>query len=92
MLEAVAPTELAELLRQGMAKAGNAKLMTPELVITLSEHASGNVRTLMHMADELLAVGTEREVQQLDEKLYLEVFAVPASPRDRAAEKRGRRR
>lgn len=93
-LEGMSPSELAEMLRQVTAKAGNAKRMTAELVATLSEHAGGNVRVLMHMADELLAVGTEREVKQLDEKLYLEVFAVPPPP-ERAAEKRergGRRR
>jgi type II secretory pathway predicted ATPase ExeA len=92
-LDAMAPAELAEILRQAIAKAGNAKLMTPELIVTLSEHAAGNVRALMHMADELLAVGAEREVGQIDEKLYLEIFAVPA-PRERQPDKRekGRRR
>jgi hypothetical protein len=29
------------------------------------------------MADELLAVAARRELAQLDEKLYLEVFAPP---------------
>ena len=31
------------------------------------------------MADELLAVAARRELPQLDEKLYLEVFAPPRS-------------
>lgn len=77
-MEQVPAEALAELLRHVMARAGNAQFMTAELVATLCEHAGGNVRTLMHMADELLTVGTEREMKQLDEKLYLEVFAVPA--------------
>ena len=45
----------------------------------------------MQLADELLAVGTQRELKQLDEKLYLEVFAVPAPP-ERGKEKHGGRR
>ena len=39
------------------------------------------------MAAELLAAATQRELPQLDEKLYLEVFAQPeaAAPRRTAA-------
>ena len=59
--------------------------MTPELMTTLTEHAAGNYRILMTMAGELLDAGIQRDVRQLDEKLYLEVFAVPvASERGRA--------
>jgi type II secretory pathway predicted ATPase ExeA len=93
VLDTKSPDELAEVLVGVMAKAGTPKLMTPELVRTVSEHAGGNVRAMMHMADELLAVGAEREVRQLDEQLYLEVFAVPAAaaqPRSKRA--RGGRR
>ena len=93
-LDASMPDELAEVLRQVMAKAGNAKLMTSELVTTLCEHAGGNLRALMHMADEILVLGAEREVKQLDEKLYLDAFAVPA-PSGAATPKKaqgGRRR
>ena len=89
VLEPMPPTDLAELLRHVLARAGNAKLISTELVTTLAEHAGGNIRTMMHMADELLAVGAEREVKQLDEKLYLEVFAVPAPP-ERTSPRRGR--
>lgn len=79
-LERATPTELLELLKHALAKAGNPKLMTPELMATLSEHAAGNIRVLMNMAGELLAAGAQREVKQLDEKLYFEAFAVPAPP------------
>ncbi len=88
MLEMLPPDALAEVLRQVTAKAGNGKLMSPELIATLSTHAGGNLRALMHMADELLALGTEREVRQLDEKLYFDAFSVP--PPERAKEKRPR--
>lgn len=72
--------ELLELLRHALAKAGNAMLMTPELLDTLVDHAAGNYRLLMTMAGELLAYGLAQEFAQLDEKCYLEVFQ-PARPR-----------
>jgi type II secretory pathway predicted ATPase ExeA len=74
----LAPDELNHLLKHALAKAGNAKLMTAELMATLSEHAMGNIRALMNMAGELLAAGAHREAKQLDEQMYFEVFAVPA--------------
>ncbi len=66
--------ELLELLSHALAKAGNATLMTDELMDTLVDHAAGNYRVLMTMAADLLAHGMAREVEQLDEKLYLEVY------------------
>jgi type II secretory pathway predicted ATPase ExeA len=71
--------ELFELLSHALAKAGNASLMTTELMDTLVDHAAGNYRVLMTMGAELLAHGMAREVEQLDEKLYLEVYQ-PARP------------
>lgn len=79
-LERATPNELEECLRHVLNKAGAPKLMTSELMTALCEHATGNLRALMTMADELLAVGAQREVKQLDEKLYLELFAVPPPP------------
>ena len=53
---------------------------------TLCDHAAGNYRILTTMAAELLAVGAQRELPQLDEKLYLDVFAQPDSaPKRRVA-------
>ena len=66
--------ELLELLSHALAKAGNRALMTDELMDTLVDHSAGNCRLLMTMGAELLAHGMAREVEQLDEKLYLEVF------------------
>jgi len=66
--------ELLELLSHALAKAGNASLMTNELMDTLVDHAAGNYRVLMTMGADLLAHGLAREVEQLDEKLYLEVY------------------
>jgi general secretion pathway protein A len=83
-LDRATPDELADMLKHALVRAGNPKLMTPELMATLSEHATGNLRALMNMAGELLAAGAQREAKQLDEKLYFEVFAVPVSEGARA--------
>lgn len=94
-LDRATPDELEQCLRHGMAKAGAAKLMTGELVATLCEHAAGNYRTLMTMASELLATGAEREVKQLDEKLFFETYtpATAAEPTKKpAVEPKGKRR
>ncbi len=74
LLEGRAAKELAACLRHAMESAGNPRLMTEGLVKTLSEHSAGNHRVLMATASELLARGAEKEVEQLDEKLFLEVF------------------
>ncbi len=93
VLERASPAELEECLRHALEKAGAPRLMTPELVTTLCEHAAGNYRALMNLAGELLAAGAQREARQLDEKLFLEVFAVPAPGAELAkAASAGRRR
>jgi type II secretory pathway predicted ATPase ExeA len=74
LTEAAAREELSQLLNHALAKAGNASLMTAELRDTLVDHCAGNYRLLMTMSAELLAYGLAHEVQQLDEKFYLEVF------------------
>jgi general secretion pathway protein A len=84
------PAELAECLTHRMRTAGNAALMTPSLVQTLSEHALGNPRVLLNTAGELLHAAAQRDLAQLDDKLYLEVCAqAEATPRRAAG---GRRR
>ena len=86
------PAELAECLTHRLRAAGNAALMTAGLVHTLCEHALGNPRVLLNTAGELLHAAAQRELGQLDEKLYLEVCgqATDASAPKRAAA--GRRR
>jgi len=56
-------------------QAGAPHLMTSQLKDTLIEHAMGNLRVMTTMASELLAEGARREVKQLDEKLFLELYA-----------------
>jgi len=72
-LERSTPDELRDCLKQAMQKAGAAKLMTEELIVTLCDYAQGNLRALMNMAGELLAEAAQREAQQIDEKLFLEM-------------------
>ena len=74
ILEGGTAKELADCLRYAMESAGNARLMTDGLVKTLSEHSAGNHRVLMATASELLVRGAEKEVEKLDEKLFLTVF------------------
>ncbi len=75
--ERATPAELEECLKHALQKAGAPKLMTPELIATLCDHAQGNLRALMNLAGELLAVATEREAHQIDEKLFLETCSQP---------------
>ena len=91
--ESLSSDQLATCLRHALAAAGNPKLMTPELVAALSDHCAGNLRVLMTMAGELLDAALQRDVDQLDEKLYLDVFhaARPAPQRAAAAADRRRR-
>jgi hypothetical protein len=73
-MEPASREELSELLGHALAKAGNATLMTAELKDTLVDHCAGNYRLLMTLGGELLAHGMAHEVQQMDEKFYLQVF------------------
>lgn len=76
-LEYASREDLLACLKHLAASAGNPTLMTAELLRTLCDHAIGNYRALTTIAAELLAVAAQRELTQIDEKLYLEVFAPP---------------
>lgn len=71
--------DLLACLGHRLKEAGNATLMSKELMVTLCDHAAGNYRVLFTMAAELLDVAMQREIRRLDEKLYLDVFAAPVS-------------
>ena len=66
--------DLLELLHHALLKAGNATLMTAELMDTLVDHSAGNYRVLMSIGADLLAYGAANDLAQLDEKCYLEVY------------------
>jgi type II secretory pathway predicted ATPase ExeA len=79
-MEYASREELLACLQHLQRSAGNASLMTAELMNTLAEHALGNYRVLTTMAAELLTTAAQQERSQLDEQLYLEVFGVTAQP------------
>jgi len=80
--------ELCACLDQLLDEAGNPSLMTTELKVTIAEHAAGNYRVMMNIADELLVAAVERDRAQLDEQLYFEVFQAPLTKAKAASKKR----
>jgi general secretion pathway protein A len=84
VLEHASRDELCACLDHVLDAAGNPGLMTTELKVTIAEHAAGNYRVMMNIADELLAAAAERDLPRLDEKLYFDVYQAPA-PKPRSA-------
>ena len=82
------PQELAELVDHALRTAGAPKLMTPELIATIADHAQGNPRALMNIAGELLDAAAQREARHIDEKLFFELSSAPAAPEPKAARQR----
>jgi general secretion pathway protein A len=80
--------ELAACLDHLLKAAGHPSLMSAPLKHTVCEHAAGNYRILAHIGAELLSAAVERQLPQLDEKLYLEVFAPPSTTAARSARRR----
>jgi type II secretory pathway predicted ATPase ExeA len=74
-LEYASREELNACLTHLLESAGNPTLMTEALKTTLCDHAAGNYRAMTTIAANLLTVAAERNLTQLDEKLYFEVFA-----------------
>jgi type II secretory pathway predicted ATPase ExeA len=91
--EKASADDLLACLDHLLASAGAPQLMTPQLRHTLCEHALGNYRVLTTLANELLATAAQRELPELDEKLYFDVFApaAPASRRQPARQSNGAR-
>jgi general secretion pathway protein A len=81
VLEYASRDELLACLELRLEAAGNPSLMTPELKATLADHAAGNYRVLMNLADELLTVAADRDLARLDEKLFLDVFGQTPKPK-----------
>jgi len=90
-LDVADPDELVAALDHMLAAAGNETLMTRELINTLSEHALGNYRVLTGLSSELLSAAAHKELPQLDEKLYFEVFQPPKTLTKTAQSRSGRR-
>ena len=71
--------QLVDLLKDGMKHAGNLNLMSVGLAETLAEHAAGSPRVMMNLAADCLAIGCLKEVDQLDEGLFFELFPKQAT-------------
>jgi len=67
--------DLIAYLNHAVSQAGAPQLMNQNLIQTLAEHAAGNLRVLDSMADDLLSEAARKEIPQLDEKLFLEMFS-----------------
>jgi general secretion pathway protein A len=74
--ESASPEDLRNCLNHLLKNAGNPRLISAPLITTLSEHAAGNYRLLMNLANDLLAEAVRREHDHIDEKLFFEVFAM----------------
>lgn len=79
-LEQASHDELFHCLAHLNRTAGNGQLMTEALMHTLCDHALGNYRALTIMANELLNEASIKEIEQLDEAFFLQVFGNSASP------------
>jgi len=73
-MDAATGEELNACLTHLLEQAGNPTLMTEALKSTICDHALGNYRAMTTIASNLLTVAVERELRQLDEKLYFELF------------------
>jgi general secretion pathway protein A len=77
--ESASSEQLHDCLVHLLEKAGNTRLVTPQVQTALCEHAAGNLRLLMNMANELLDAAVRREADQIDEKLFFETFDMEAA-------------
>lgn len=82
-LEPYKRDDLLKYLEHIISRAGAPHLMTKTLMETLVDHAAGNLRLLTTMALEMLLEASTREMVQLDEKLFLEMFSRQPGSRKR---------
>jgi type II secretory pathway predicted ATPase ExeA len=90
MIERASPDDLQDCLRHALQQAGAPTLMTQEVIATICDHAQGNPRALMIMANELLEAAGQREARQIDETLFFEICAMPVATEAKAASRRRR--
>ena len=74
LLESASVEELRHCLAHRLREAGNGRLLSAAVESALAEHACGNYRLMMNMANDLLALAVRREAEQIDEKLFFEAF------------------
>ena len=74
-LEPLGRHDLLNYLDHAICQAGAPHLISKALMEILVDHAAGNLRVLNTMAAEMLLEGARKEMAQLDEKLFLEMFS-----------------
>ena len=74
-MDAATSEELNACLSHLLEQAGHPTLMTDALKSAICDHALGNYRAMTTIAANLLTVAVERNLPQLDEKLFFEAFA-----------------
>ncbi len=84
-IERASPQDLQDCLRHALQQAGAPTLMTTEMIATICDHAQGNLRALMIMAGELLEAAAQRDARQIDEALFFEICAMPATSETKVA-------
>jgi type II secretory pathway predicted ATPase ExeA len=84
-IERASPEELRTCLRHALEGAGTPGLMSQGLINTIADHAQGNLRAMMIMADSLLCAAADREAETIDENIFFDVFrdVVAKPPRNR---------
>ncbi len=87
-IERATPQDLQACLSHALRQAGAPTLMTQEVIAAICDHAQGNPRALMIMAAELLEAAAQRDACQIDETLFFEICAVPATSQTKAAIRR----
>ena len=89
-IDRATPQELQACLSHALRQAGAPTQMTQEVIAAICDHAQGNPRALMIMAAELLEAAAQREAHQIDEALFFEICAVPATSETKTAIRRRR--
>ncbi len=81
-IDTASQDKLRQCLVHTLEAAGNRQLLTSALIDTLCAHAAGNHRVLMNLGAELLAAAVERNLSQIDEQLFFELYT-PLHPSPR---------
>ena len=80
--------ELVAMMKNRIDKAGNPSVMTPGLIDTLVEHAGGNPRSLLQTAEELFATAMAKDLKQMDERLFFDLYPLQDTKPRRAIARR----
>ena len=75
ILEKYTREELINLLNEALERAGNPSLMTKELIEVVAEHSAGIPRAMMSTCKELLLEASSRELKQISEDLFIELYS-----------------